>query len=102
MPTAPATLTRVGPSRIQVVSAISGLNYFFTININPALPPFTSSEATIEYRDEGALTNNHSVMGNLGTDTFQLTLDNGSIIRGKLSGISHNIAVSGNGLWEEN
>lgn len=104
MPTAPGTLIRNSASRITALFIIDDLQYSFSATVSPSIQPFTSQTATVEYSNPDDLTSTRSYSGNIGTDTFKLTLHNGPTLKGQLNppGVFPASTVDGTGVWEQN
>lgn len=103
MPTDQGALYRQSANRIIAVFVIDDIQRSFSATVSIALPPFTSNSATISYEDVDLLTSTHSYSGRIGPDTFELTLQNGPKITGRLNdpGIVPGVTVDGTGAWQE-
>jgi hypothetical protein len=104
MSTAPGTLIRNNANRITALFVIDDLQYSYSAIVSPSIQPFTSQTATVEYSDVDDLTSTRAYNGKIGTNTFQLTIDNGPTIKGNLDlpGVDPASSVNGTGAWEQN
>ncbi|KAH6854678.1 hypothetical protein B0I37DRAFT_362772 [Chaetomium sp. MPI-CAGE-AT-0009] len=104
MPTAKGTFYRNSANRVTAVFVVDEIQRTFSATVSPSIQPFTSNSATLTYDDDDQLTSTRSYSGRIGTDTFELTLNNGTKITGDLNvpGLSPASTVNGTGAWEEN
>ncbi|KAI1641215.1 hypothetical protein F4809DRAFT_636992 [Biscogniauxia mediterranea] len=101
MPDVPGTLVRSGPNRITALFIINGFQATYNASTNPALQLFTANDVTLTYNKDGDLENTHSFEGHIGVDDFELALDNGAVIKGKVNapGVTPASTINGSGSW---
>ena len=101
MPTAKGHLLRVSASRITALFSVEGLQVSYTATMCPAMQRFNSRNAALTYGDLDDLAGTRSYIGRIGTESFVLTLANGSKIEGSIEppGISSANTVTGFGAW---
>ena len=95
---------RNSANRVTAVFVIEEIQRTFSANVSPSIQAFTSNSATLTYDTVEQLTSTRSYSGRIGTNTYELTLDNGPKITGGLNvpGLSPANTVAGTGVWEEN
>ncbi|KAK4463929.1 hypothetical protein QBC42DRAFT_264638 [Cladorrhinum samala] len=101
MHTASGTIICRGGSHVAAIFILDEIQYAFNANISPALPPFTAHSATVTFDDVASLTSSRSFSGHIGTDTFELNVDNGVQIKAQLNdpGVSSDSTFDGSGAW---
>ncbi|KAI3536399.1 hypothetical protein CTAM01_02606 [Colletotrichum tamarilloi] len=92
-----------GGSKFTSTFLIDDVQYHFSGTISPAVPDFTSNEATLEYESLGSLTSNRDFDGTVGTQSITLEVANGTKLTGQFDRpISPASSVSGTGTWSQN
>ncbi|TQV97572.1 hypothetical protein IF1G_03315 [Cordyceps javanica] len=90
----------VGANIFTATYRINGFPFKFTGNLSPAVPNFTSTNATVQYANEGQLVAQQSFAGSIGRTDFNITLDNGVILSGRLDmPIEPPARIVGTGIW---
>ncbi|KAF4987544.1 hypothetical protein FGRMN_10296 [Fusarium graminum] len=104
MSSAPGFIKSVGGGgKFTSTFIIDDIQYHFSGQFSPAVQPFESFEATVEYDSPGQLTSNRGFDGKVGTQDVQITLQNGAKITGQLNmPVSPASQVGGNGTWMQN
>lgn len=104
MPSAQGFVKSVaGGNKFTSVFIIDDIQYHFSGFICPAVLPFQSNEAMLEYNSIGQLTNQRDFDGKVGISNVVLTASNGARISGRLEmPISPASRVSGTGMWAQN
>ena len=100
MPTAKGTFKRLSKNRVEASFVVNGILETYTANINPALPPFTSNSTTLTYADDDNMTGTKTFRGAIGTEPFELALDDGTKIAGTLN-VDKGYTVDGRGQWTQ-
>lgn len=105
MPESQGAVVQNGPNQITLIFTVDNQGFIFSGSVYPPIQPFSVNVATLKYNDLDALTpSNHSFHGQIGPETFTLTLDNGTSVRGDLSppGVQPATVISGSGIWQQN
>nr|CEG05362.1 unnamed protein product [Fusarium clavum]CEG05922.1 unnamed protein product [Fusarium clavum] len=105
MPESQGVVVQNGPNRITLLFTVDDQGFIFSGSVYSPIPPFSANVATLKYNDIDDLTpSNHSFHGQIGPETFTLTLDNGNSVIGDLRapGVQPATTVSGSGIWQQN
>jgi hypothetical protein len=101
MPTAQGFIKSVGGGdKFMSTFVIDGIQYHLSGSFNPAVQPFESNQASLEFDSVEQLTAVRNFEGKVGTQDVQVNLANGAHIKGYLNmPISPASRVSGAGSW---
>ncbi|KAI5917443.1 hypothetical protein F4810DRAFT_45606 [Camillea tinctor] len=103
MPVVPGNLIRSGPHQVTALFVIHNQQATFTGSVNGDAPLqfFTTNDVTLTYNEDSELGPDRTFEGPFGMHDFELTLDNGAVIKGKLNGhgINSTSTISGSGSW---